>query len=243
MEIIQFAVIALVVLVSSCLQGSIGFGLGMITAPVLILLHPELLPSTLLLLATLISGSAFLRERRDTDWKLVGWGVVGRIPGIVVGTLAVMFLPHVGLSFLLAATVIGGVAFSLVGWKVEAKASTMAIASGVSGIFGTATSIGGPPIALALRSLEPASMRATMSAYFTAGSILSLTGLAIGGQIQVSNLLGAAALLPFMLIGLLLSNIVIKRADRKALYYTAVGASVIGAILVIGEAVFSLVSG
>lgn len=242
MEIAHYLIIGAVVLGSACVQGSVGFGLGMITAPVLVLLRPDLLPAALLLLATLTSLTAFLRERADVDWKLVGWGALGRLPGIVVGTTAVVLLPDEGLSLLLAVTVLAGVGFSLVGWAPEARGRNIFFASGVSGIFGTATSIGGPPIALVLRSLDPSSMRSTMSAYFTIGSILSLTGLTIGGEVRTEHLIAAATLLPFMVVGLWLSNPVIRRANRTVLYRIAVGASVLGAILVIGEVSFSLLT-
>jgi len=239
MEIVQYLIIGIVVLGSACLQGSIGFGLGMITAPVLALLRPDLLPSALLLLATLTSFTAFTRERQDVDWKLVGWGALGRLPGIAIGTAAVVLLPDSGLSLMLAITVLAGAAFSLVGWSPAASHRNMFFASSVSGIFGTATSIGGPPISLIMRSLDPSSMRSTMSAYFTLGSILSLTGLNIGGEVGTRHLIAAAFLLPFMLIGLWLSNFVIRRADRRLLYRLAVGSSIIGALLVIAEVVRS----
>ena len=239
MEIVQYLIIGIVVLGSACLQGSIGFGLGMITAPVLALLRPDLLPSALLLLATLTSFTAFTRERQDVDWKLVGWGALGRLPGIAIGTATVVLLPDSGLSLMLAITVLAGAAFSLVGWSPAASHRNMFFASSVSGIFGTATSIGGPPISLIMRSLDPSSMRSTMSAYFTLGSILSLTGLTIGGEVGTRHLIAAAVLLPFMLIGLWLSNFVIRRADRRLLYRLAVGSSIIGALLVIAEVVRS----
>lgn len=240
MELIHYLIIGAVVLGSSCVQGSVGFGLGMITAPVLVLLEPNLLPAALLLLATLTSFTAFIRERADVDWKLVGWGALGRLPGIVIGTTAVVLLPDQGLSLLLAVTVLAGVGFSLVGWSPAASNRNMFFASSVSGIFGTSTSIGGPPIALVLRSLDPSSMRSTMSAYFTIGSILSLTGLTIGGEVRSEHLIAAATLLPFMLAGLWLSNLVIRRANKTVLYRVAVSASILGAILVIGEVAASL---
>lgn len=242
MEIAHYLIIGAVVLGSACVQGSVGFGLGMITAPVLVLLQPDLLPAALLLLAVLTSLTAFLRERADVDWTLVGWGVLGRLPGIAIGTTAVVLLPDEGLSLLLAITVLGGVGFSLVGWSPAAGGRNMFFASSVSGIFGTATSIGGPPIALVLRSLDPSSMRSTMSAYFTIGSILSLTGLTIGGEVRSEHLIAAATLLPFMVAGLLLSNLVIRRANSTVLYRVAVGASIVGALLVIGEVTASLLA-
>lgn len=85
-------------------------------------------------------------------------------------------------------------------------------------------------------------MRSTMSAYFTVGSILSLTGLTIGGQVRSEHLVAAATLLPFMVAGLWLSNLVIRRANKTVLYRVAVGASIIGALLVIGEVTASLFS-
>lgn len=235
METVQFLIIGIVVLASACLQGSIGFGLGMITAPVLALLRPDLLPTALLFLAVLTSLTAFVRERQDVDWKLVGWGALGRVPGIAIGTAAVVLLPSAGLSLMLAITVIGGAAFSLVGWSPRATNRNMFFASSVSGIFGTATSIGGPPISLVLRTLDPSPMRSTMSAYFTLGSLLSLTGLAIGGEVTSTHIIAAAALLPFMIIGLWMSNFVIRRADSRLLYRLAVAASLFGALLVIAE--------
>ncbi|RBP62000.1 hypothetical protein DFO66_11731 [Brevibacterium sanguinis] len=242
MELAHFIIIiGTVVLGSACLQGSIGFGLGMITAPVLALLRPDLLPSALLLLAVLTSLTAFLRERSDVDWSLVGWGVLGRLPGIVVGTVAVVLLPQAGLSVLLALTVLGGVAFSMNGWAPIASRRNMVVTSAVSGVFGTATSIGGPPISLVLRSLEPSAMRSTMSAYFTLGTVLSLTGLAISGEVTAVHLIAAASLVPFMIVGLWLSNPVIRRADRTVLYRIAICASIVGAVLVIVEAALTLV--
>ena len=65
---IEFVVIGLVVLFASCMQGSIGFGLGMIASPLLVIVRPDLVPATIILLAINISIAAFLRERRLVDW-------------------------------------------------------------------------------------------------------------------------------------------------------------------------------
>lgn len=239
----EFVVIGLVILCAACLQGAIGFGLGMIAAPILVVLRPELIPSTLLLLAVVTSLTAFIRERSDVDWKLVLWAAAGRIPGIAIGTVAVVMLPETGLSLLLAITVLAGVTFSLVGWTPTPKSGNVVLASAVSGIFGTATSIGGPPMALVLRTLSPSSMRTTMSAYFVLGSLMSLTGLALGGELRAEHVVSAATLAPFMLVGLALSSLVIRRANSRSLYVTAVCASVFGSLLVITDGLVGLVPG
>src|SRR5690606_17062964 len=134
------------------------------------------------------SVAMFLRERTSVDWRIVMWALIGRIPGVVLGALAVALLPSAALSLILAAAVLGGVAFSLVGWKPAPTTGNVMIAGAASGLFGTSTSIGGPPIALVMRSLAPSQIRATINAYnayFTFGTAMSLTGLALGGALTL----------------------------------------------------------
>src|SRR5690606_22140223 len=111
-----------------CLQGAIGFGLGMMAAPVLAIVRPDLLPATLILLTVALSVAMFLRERTSVDWRIVMWALIGRIPGVVLGALAVALLPSAALSLILAAAVLGGVAFSLVGWKPAPTTGNVMIA-------------------------------------------------------------------------------------------------------------------
>ncbi|GAA2104614.1 sulfite exporter TauE/SafE family protein [Brevibacterium salitolerans] len=240
MEIIG---IGLVILAASCLQGAIGFGLGMMAAPVLAIIRPDLLPATLILLTVALSVAMFLRERTSVDWRIVMWALIGRIPGVVLGALAVAFLPSAALSLILAAAVLGGVAFSLVGWKPAPTTGNVMIAGAASGLFGTSTSIGGPPIALVMRSLAPSQIRATINAYFTFGTAMSLTGLALGGALTLHHVLAAAWLAPFMVVGLLLSSLVITRISSRALFLIGVIASVLGAAIVIVQAVGALTAG
>lgn len=139
----ELATIGIVVLVAACLQGSIGFGLGMLAAPVVALLRPDLMPTTLILLAALTSLYALLRERSSIDGPLFGWAFAGRLPGTALGLLAVTQLPPPALSLALGATVIGGVWLSIHGWTPRVTRVSTATAGALSGLFGTATSIGG----------------------------------------------------------------------------------------------------
>lgn len=230
---LEFLGIGLVVLCAACLQGSIGFGLGMIAAPILVLLRPDLVPATLIIVATLMSVLALLRERAEVDWKLVLWAVLGRMPGSALGALAVTLLPAKGLSLFVAATVLIGVLFTAVGWTPLPRIRNILIASGFSGLFGTATSIGGPPVALVMRSFSPSQTRATLSAYFVFGGLLSLGFLALGGHVQVTHLVTAVGLFPFMLLGLACSSVIIRRVTPRFLFFIAISASAIGALLAI----------
>jgi hypothetical protein len=87
-----------------------------------------------------------------------------------------------------------------------------------------------------MRSAEAATARATISAYFVVGSFMSLTGLAIGRQLTLTHLIYAAGWAPFMVVGILLSSVVIKRASTPLLQALAAGVSVLGAVAVIIQA-------
>lgn len=239
----ELITIGLVVLVAACLQGSIGFGLGMLAAPVIALVKPEVMPATLILLAAATSGYALLRERTAIDWSIFGWAFLGRLPGTAMGAAAVVLLPVPWLSLLVGLTVLFGVGCGLNGWSPKVTLGSKITAGGLSGLFGTATSIGGPPMAMIVRQLQPAGIRATLSAYFTLGSLVSLGALWIGGAMTTTHLRAALVFAPFMVAGLLLSNLTRRYLPVSRMYFIAATASVAGALFVTGQAIVTLVTG
>jgi uncharacterized protein len=87
----------------------------------------------------------------------------------------------------------------------------------VSGAAGTATSIGGPPVALVLQHRPGPVVRATLGAYFAAGALMSLAGLALAGEVSRRPLVLAAALLPGLAIGFALAQPLRRRVDAGRL--------------------------
>jgi hypothetical protein len=51
----------------------------------------------------------------------------------------------------------------------------------IAGVMGTATSIGGPPMALVWQGHQGSRLRGTMSAFFMIGSAVSLVSLGVAG--------------------------------------------------------------
>lgn len=56
-------IIAVAVFLASCMQASIGFGMGMLAAPVVALVAPTLLPGMLIASATTVTLLVVIRER------------------------------------------------------------------------------------------------------------------------------------------------------------------------------------
>ena len=94
---------------------------------------------------------------------------------------------------------------------------TLPVAGFVSGITGTATSIGGPPLAILYQHHEPRVLRPTLAAYFVAGAAFSLVGLGIAGELDTDHTLLALALSPVLVLGLAVSVPVRRRLPRDVI--------------------------
>lgn len=166
MSVAGYAVVAVAIVLASCLQASIGFGIGMLAAPVVAIVDPRLIPGTLIMLATLVTLMVTVRERDDIDMSGTGWALAGRVPGTIAGAALLAALPERALAGLLAGVVLIGVVLTSVGWVPAARRRNVVIAGATSGLLGTATSIGGPPMALVWQRNSGARLRAPWRASF-----------------------------------------------------------------------------
>lgn len=211
---VEVGVVALCVAVGGLLQGSVGFGFGAFAAPLLAIVDPRLVPAPLLVTALGITILVAWRERHGLHLREVGWAVVGRVPGTVVGAMAVALLPTRTLVIALALTVLFAVAVSLGTWRVRRTPGTLVVAGMASGTMGTATSVGAPPMALLYQDAPGATLRGTLSGFSLLGAAGSLVGLAAFGELGAFDLRAGALLVPPMLIGFGLSRYVARWLDR-----------------------------
>jgi uncharacterized membrane protein YfcA len=91
--------------------------------------------------------------------------------------------------------------------RVPVNRATLSTAGFASGITGTATSIGGPPIAIVYQHRPARQIRTTMAVYFLVGASLSLLALLVSGDLTVDQAVAAAELLPFLALGALLGAV------------------------------------
>jgi uncharacterized protein len=234
----MLALAGLVVLVGALVQGTVGFGIGLVAAPLLAIIDPALVPVPMLLLGTAHAALGLVREHGHADWPGVGWALLGRLPGTALGVLAVALLPPRWFAVVVAATVLVCVALSLVRWHPRPTAPALLVAGLVSGTGGTASGIGGPPVALLYQNASGPQVRATLGAYFTAGSLVSLAGLAAGGEFTTDALRAAAVLLPFMIVGFAVSSPARRLLDRGWTRPAVLGLASAGALALLGQAVF-----
>jgi uncharacterized membrane protein YfcA len=233
---VTIALAGLAVALGALVQGAVGFGLALVAAPLLAIIDPTLVPVPMLLLATAHALLALRREHGDTDWTGVGWALLGRLPGIALGVLAVVLLPPRWFVVAVAVTVLTCVALSVVRWRPRPTVPALLVAGVVSGAGGTASAIGGPPVALLYQDAKGPRVRATLAAYFAAGSLLSLAGLLVGGQFSADAVRAAALMVPFMIIGFALSNPARRLLDRGWMRPAVLALASAGALALLAQA-------
>ena len=240
MSVLGYCTVAAAIMLASALQASIGFGIGMLAAPIVALVDPALIPGTLIMVATLVTLMVVVREREDIDLHGTGWALVGRIPGTIAGALLLAMLPERGLAILLAVVVLSGVALTSFGWIPVPRRRNVVLAGAASGVLGTATAIGGPPMALVWQRNEGARLRGTMSGFFLVGSIMSIAALAATGAVNRHTMWMFAVLIPAALAGYVLSRGLNRILDPKRLRWLAIGVSALGAIVLIGRELLAI---
>jgi uncharacterized membrane protein YfcA len=193
--------IGLAVILGAYVQAVVGLGIGLLTAPVVALVSPSLVPVLPLWLALQISALNLVDEHEHVDWRSTAWSLPARVPGTVLGVWLVTSFTEKQLGLALAVMVLVAVGLSVRTIDVPLSPASLAVAGFVAGATGTATSVGGPPIALLYQRGVPEVVRATLSVFFFVGVIVSLTGLAISGSLDREPSLLALGLSPAVLVG------------------------------------------
>lgn len=210
-------VLTVAVLVGALVQGLVGLGVGLVAAPMVTLLAPELMPSSLLLVALLLPMITLLHEHRDIDWRGLGWSLPARVPGTALGVWLVASVSARGLGIVVGLMVLASVVVTYRAVRVPITPSTLVGAGFVSGVTGTATSIGGPPIAVLYQHSPATRIRATLAVYFLLGALFSLVGLGVTGAVDLRDLWFALMWLPALFLGAALARVVRRIVDPASI--------------------------
>jgi uncharacterized membrane protein YfcA len=229
----ELAVALVLVVVGATLQGSIGFGLSVVAAPVMLLLNPVFVPGPMLLAAVFLVILIALRERRDVIVHDVAIATLGRILVALPAAYAVSALPKNVYELLFAAVVLLGVVISTLGWRARPTPRHIFCAALVSGFLGTVSSIGGPPMALVYQHESGPRIRGTLSAIFTIGTTISVAGLWWVGRFGAVELLLGLALMPAVLLGFVLSRYTARRIDGPRTRPAVLAISALSAIVIL----------
>jgi uncharacterized membrane protein YfcA len=216
-------------------QGTLGFGANLLAVPVVALLEPAAVPATTAIIVFPLAAGMTVAERHHVDWRGVGWLLVGRLPGTVIGVAVVAAVAPATLSVLTGLAVLVAVAVSVARATVPVTRPTTVAAGVASGAMGTATSIGGPPLALLYQHHEGPVLRSTLAVTFGVGTLISLGALALAGEVHGWQVLLALALVPGIGGGLVASRFVARRLDGRWLRPAVLAVAALAAVLAIAN--------
>lgn len=233
MSLAQWIAVWGIVSLAACTQGSVGFGLNLLAAPLLVQVNHELVPAPLLFAAASVNTLMVLRERSAIDYPLILPAVFGRIPGAFAGLALLLVVDEGDIGYVVAAVVLAAVIANAIGPQVTPTRRLMAVAGTLGGFTGTAAAIGGPPVALALSGQSGPAVRGSMGLYFISGSVVSVSLLLASGILDLDGIRMALGMIPAMVIGFYCSRFVIPYLDRGRTRPTILVVSAIAAISLI----------
>lgn len=202
-----------VVTFAALVQGVVGIGFNVVAVPTLLLINPLLAPVPSLLLAVPLTIWQLLREKGSIDRSGVGWILLGRFPGGLIGLGLLLLLSARVLDLAIAGIVLVAVAIVGSGTAVRRTRATEFGTGVVSGITGIVGAIGGPPVGILYRDTPGPIMRSTVAVVFSVGLLMSIGLRALGGQMNTTDLEIALYLAPGMVVGFAVSGVVKDRVE------------------------------
>jgi uncharacterized membrane protein YfcA len=210
----EFLVASLIVAIGAALQGSVGFGFALMSAPILAFIDPRLVPGPLILAVTLLLVLTAVREHQSMDLTGIGWVLFGRVPGTVLAIVALEAMTERGLTVTLGLLVLAAVGISLLRVHLPRTPPFLMVAGLISGLMGTTSGLGGPAVAVLYQHEPGDRVRSTLAGYFLAGAVMSLSALAYAGRIGRAEASLSVGLLPGIVVGFLSSRRTSAWLDR-----------------------------
>lgn len=228
------AAVLAIVFFAAIVQFGLGMGFGLTAAPLLAIIDPQLVPAPTLFMGFMTASIGALRERDQISWNEVGLGTLGRTIGIIAAVVILASLPNRNLFELIFGLMVGlAVLFSIAGWRLPFTGFNIGSMGFVSGIMGTITSVGAPPMAIVYQNRKAGNARPTLAAFFAVGCALSLVGLYASGWANAKHFLIALIMLPGVGAGFLASRFLRGAFDNRYRRYLLTITAVAAIILVV----------
>lgn len=233
-SLLEWALASLAILASTTLQYGMGIGFGVIAGPLLALISIDLVPVPVLFCTCVTAGLAAIGERGNIRWRETLSGVAGRGVGSVIAIMILFMLPGEKAFMLLFGLVVAfAVLVSVAGLRLPFSLPAVGGAGIISGFTAAITGVGGPPMALVYQNQSAIDARPTLQSYFAVGSFLTLTLLAVSGNIDGGDIAAAVLLLPALVAGFLLGPFMRPFFNRNFKPFLLGIAGVAAAILIV----------
>lgn len=230
--------LALVIVTASIVvQAWVGIGFGLLAAPLLYLIDPAYVPGPVLMLGWLLSVVVVFKQRHSLNFRRVLPAILARLPGSWCGALLLLSIASWQLSLFFGTALLLAVWLSLRRYSLPLTALNLAGAGFLSGVLGTSTSVGGPPIALLYQHQARLTARDEIAAFFLLGTPISLCMLWWQGGTSVLAVGLIVKMLPGVIIGFWLSRHLERRVKVDSARPAILLISAISALVVLVQGI------
>ncbi|MDH3681094.1 MAG: sulfite exporter TauE/SafE family protein [Acidimicrobiia bacterium] len=235
MTALELVIAAVLMGAGAIVQGTVGFGMNALIAPIVVLIDVDFVPGPLLVPALALASLLAWEHRHEVLRREVGWALCGRVPGVVLGVLAVSAWSTDAIGALLAVIVLSSVAASVFAPAVPRTLASLVAAGALSGFGGTTTAIGGPPMGVVYQREPGDRLRGTMSAFFMPGIALSIGLLLLSGEMTEADLGYGTAMVPGVVAGAVLAKFARPYLDRTWLREAVLTLSAVSALILLAR--------
>lgn len=225
---------------ATLVRSTLGFGEALIAVPLFLFFLPvEIAVPLSVMLSIVVAISIILQDYKNIHFESAKWLIIYAIPGIPIGILILIYgnesLIKIGLGILIILYGLFSLFIKTSAIIKEDSKLWLFIFGFISGIFGGAYGINGPPLIIYgnLRKWSAKHFRATLQAYFLPVSLISLFGYFAKGLIttEVSTyfLYALITSIPAILLGRYLSQ---QLKETSFFKYVYGGLVVIGVMLI-----------
>jgi uncharacterized membrane protein YfcA len=240
LELAQLLSALAVTLVGAAFQSVIGIGFALFAAPLLFLLNPLYLPGPILTLGLVLTLIVTINQRRALTFKRMVPAISGRIPGSFLGIALLAFVPAPLFAIGFGSLLILSVWLSYHHLTVTPNTRNLFIAGLFSGLMGTTTSVGGPPIALVYQNVDRVQTRNDLSLFFLVGTLVSITLLSVYGHYGLRELQLSLELSPAIIVGFLLGKVIETRLETVHIKPVIAAICLVSSVLVITKGLLAL---
>ncbi|NLF70489.1 MAG: sulfite exporter TauE/SafE family protein [Candidatus Anammoximicrobium sp.] len=233
-ELLAFALIASA---GMLVQSTVGFAGSLLAVPLFsLLMSPRDAVPGYAFLMLAVNGFLVCEGRRHIQWRSVRGLLLGGLPGVPLGALALKHLPTslIGAAISVVTLLFGLLFLARVRIRFPAHPVTKPLIGLLSGMLGGSISESGPPVVIYGLSRQWAkdAFRSSLLAYFLCLCVASTSSyVALGMVTSHMLLLAACALLPALAtarLGVLLKQRINERAFRLTVLATILVVSISG---------------
>ena len=232
------AVVTVIILLGSLVQGSLGFGAALIALPVLVFIDPVFAPGPLMALGFLMGFMILARDRSELDFRGVKIAWPGQIIGIVIAINFLRLIPKDQMSLIFGIALLAAVILTSSKFCVRITPISLFLTGILSGFMGTSSALGGAPMGILYQHAPGKRLRSTVACLLMVGSGSVLVALFVTGQFGRAEWWATLILLPGSLAGFALSWPVARYLDAGLLRTVVLVFAGIGGVVLVARSVW-----